>query len=140
MLMLRKQLEAAEEAHLNRLEQIRRDAWKNLYYNEMAVLLERYGLRNRGQSTAENTGRWFYLIAKDGCEQIMWFVAQIEGHGWEVDYEKMKFDGYSSIEVHIDMPTPISLNFYMFVSEHCRIVEEKTYEIQEKIIRKVICD
>lgn len=140
MLMLRKQIEAAEEAHRNRLEQIRRDAWKNLYYNEMAALLERYGFVEPGSLTDDRIGRWFYLTTKGGCEQIMRFIAQIEGHGWEVDYEKMKFDGYNSIEVHIDVPTPISLNFFMFASEHCRIVEEKSYEMQEKITRKVICD
>lgn len=136
MIRLRDLIDQAEERHKACVKNIRRDAWKLMYLNEIAAVLERNGLTN--VHVGEGLS-WVFASAVGGCEQVMRTIAVLEGHGWEFDYDEIMHDGGDYIDAQIEKPFGFKIGFNIADAANCRIIEEESYEMERKVKRTVVC-
>lgn len=133
---LRRSTKEAEAGFKRQLESLKKNAWKNKYYNEFAALAARHDMGETQPSSC------FYGKATGGCDGVMRFIATAENLGWVFDYESFKLSEYDFIEIRITSPVTMGLYFSTYTAKNCRVVQEKTYEYKEveTVTRKIICD
>lgn len=136
---LRNQLNEVDEYYEKRVQTIHKNAWQNLYVNELVANMEHHGFSFGTYATISQT--LVTASSSKGCDDVMRFIARLERQGWEFDYDEIKFDGYYAIDFKPCKPVGLDLTISIGISTspNCRIIEEKTHELTETIKRTVVC-
>lgn len=136
----RKVLLQHARAYRENVRHIRKQSLEIAHANELA-----YKLAALGCHVSSITLSLILVRAGKGCDEVMRTVAQLESMGYLFDYDEIKFDGVSWIDMKAALAEPdarlpeIGISFNMSDTPSCTIVTETTYEMQPVTVRKLVC-